>query len=261
MKADINGVAINYSLEGPEGAAVVMMSHSLMCTGAMWDAQMAALSDYRVLRVDTRGHGGSDAPDGPYSLEGLAADFVGLMDHLGIDKVHYIGLSMGGMIGQVLGLDQGNRLLSLTVCDTMCEIPAAASSMWQERIDLAEKGGMSAHVGGTIERWFSDDFCARRADLVDPIRELIRNTSVAGFAGCCLAISKLDLTARLSTITTPTLVIVGKDDPGTPVSAAEQIQQNIPGAELVIIDDALHLSNIEQPEAFNQAVTDFLSRH
>jgi 3-oxoadipate enol-lactonase len=261
MKADINGVAINYSLEGPEGAAVVMMSHSLMCTGAMWDAQMAALSDYRVLRVDTRGHGGSDAPDGPYSLEGLAADFVGLMDHLGIDKVHYIGLSMGGMIGQVLGLDHGNRLFSLTVCDTMCEIPAAASSMWQERIDLAEKRGMSAHVDGTIERWFSDDFCARRADLVDPIRDLIRNTPVAGFTGCCLAISKLDLTARLSAITTPTLVIVGKDDPGTPVSAAEQIQQNIPGAELVIIDDALHLSNIEQPEAFNQAVTDFLSRH
>ena len=89
MKADINGVAINYSLEGPEDAAVVMMSHSLMCTGAMWEAQMASLTGYRVLRVDTRGHGGSDAPDGPYSLEGLAADFVGLMDHLGIDKVHY----------------------------------------------------------------------------------------------------------------------------------------------------------------------------
>jgi len=261
MRAEVGGIELYYNLQGPEQAPVVLMSHSLMCSNAMWDAQMSALADYRVLRVDTRGHGSSDAPEGPYSLEALAEDFIGVLDHLEFDKVHYVGLSMGGMIGQVLGVEHSERLLSLTLCDTMCEIPGVAGSMWQDRITLAETEGMGAHVDGTIERWFSESFCERRPDLVDSIRELIRTTPVAGFAGCCLAISKLQMTAKLPEIKTPTLVIVGKDDPGTPVSAAEQMQHNIPGAKLVVIDDALHLSNIEQPEVFNSALTDFLAQN
>ena len=261
MKANINGITLNYTLDGPEDAPVVLMSHSLMCGTAMWDQQMVALSAYRVLRVDTRGHGQSEASVGPYSLEDLAGDFVGLLDHLGIEKVHFVGLSMGGMIGQVLGVSHADRVLSLTLCDTMCEVPESAGGMWQERINQAETLGVGAMVDGTIERWFSGEFCARRPDLVNPIRELIRTTPLPGFIGCCHAISRLNMTSRLASITTPTLVIVGKDDLGTPVSAAQQIQQNIPGAELVIIDDALHLSNMEQPEVFNKALTGFLSRH
>jgi 3-oxoadipate enol-lactonase len=261
LKADINGITLNYTLEGPEDAVVVMMSHSLMCSGAMWDGQMAALADYRVLRVDTRGHGDSAAPAGAYTLEELAADFVGLLDHLRIDKVHYIGLSMGGMIGQVLGVYYGHRLKSLTLSSTMCEIPAAAGSMWQDRIALSEAEGMQAHVEGTIGRWFTDEFCSAKPDKVEPIRNLIRNTPLTGFAGCCLAISKLNMTEKLAGIEMPTLVIVGEDDPGTPVSAAEQIHSKIAGSDLVVIKDASHLLNVQQPEIFNKALVDFLAKN
>jgi 3-oxoadipate enol-lactonase len=261
MKADVGGIGIHYRLDGPARAPVVMMSHSLMCDGSMWGPQMDALADFRVLRVDTRGHGASDAPDGSYSLEQLADDYLGLMDHLEIERVHFVGLSMGGMIGQVLGLKAGDRLHTLTLCDTMSAIPAGAENVWQERIDLANAEGMEAHVAGTIERWFSESFCRARPDAVEPIRELIRTTPISGFAGCCLAISGLDLTDRLSAISMPTLVIVGRDDPGTTVAMAEVMRDNIPGAEMVVIDNALHLSNIEQPEDFNAALTGFLAEH
>jgi len=261
MKADLNGTTIHYTLEGPAHAPVVMMSHSLMCTGAMWDDQMPALADYHVLRVDTRGHGGSAASGDDYSLEQLADDYVALLDHLEIERAHFVGLSMGGMIGQELGIKAGDRLTSLTLSSTMSEIPAAAGSMWDDRVTLARAEGMEAHVPATIERWFSEGFCAERPDKVEPIRELIRTTPVDGFAGCCRAISRLDFTDRLSTISTPTLVIVGEDDPGTPVAAAEIIHQNIPGAELVVIDQSLHLCNIEKPAEFNTALTDFLAKH
>ena len=261
MKANIQGIDIHYTLEGPAHAPVVTMSHSLMCDGSMWQVQLPVLEDYRVLRVDTRGHGGSDAPEGPYTLEQLADDFLHLLDQLEIERTHYIGISMGGMIGQVLGIKAGDRLHSLTLCNTMCEVPEAARAMFEDRVTLANAEGMEAHVEPTIERWFSPEFCAARPDQVDPIRELIRTTPIPGFAGCCLAIAQLNLTDQLGSISTPTLVITGKEDPGATPEVAETIQRNISGAELCVIDGALHLSNIEQPEIFNAAFSAHISKH
>ena len=169
--------------------------------------------------------------------------------------------SMGGMIGQVLGIKAGDRLHSLTLCNTMCEVPEAARAMFEDRVTLANAEGMEAHVEPTIERWFSPEFCTARPDQVDPIRELIRTTPIPGFAGCCLAIAHLNLTDKLGSISTPTLVITGREDPGATPEVAETIQRNIPGAELCIIDGALHLSNIEQPEIFNAAFSAHISKH
>jgi 3-oxoadipate enol-lactonase len=261
MKADVNGTTIHYTLEGPGHAPIVMMSHSLLCSGAMWDAQMSALADYQVLRVDMRGHGASSTPGDDYTLEQIADDYIALMDHLEIEKVHFIGLSIGGMIGQTFALKAPERLLSITLSSTMSGIPAAAASMWDERIALAKAEGMEAHVESTIGRWFSDSFCAEHPELVDPIRELIRTTSVDGFSGCCRAISRLNLTDKLSAIKLPTLIIAGENDPGATPAVAEVIHQNIAGSELVVIDDTLHLCNIEKPDVFNRAITDFLAKH
>ncbi len=259
MKIAVNGIDVNYTLEGPDQGPVVTMSHSLATNLGMWEPQAAALRDrYRVLRYDTRGHGQTDAPGGAYTLDQLADDVRGLLDALGIGRTHYVGLSMGGMIGQNLALRHGDVVDRLMLCDTASAMPAGAADLWNERIAAVEAGGMEAVVAGTIERWFTPAFIAANDDRVEPVREMIRTTPVAGYAGCSHALKTLDLTAKLGGITALTLAIVGEDDPGTPVAAHEVIRDNIPGAKLVVLPSAMHLSNIEQAEKFNAALMGFL---
>ncbi len=261
MQVKANGISVNYELEGPDGAPVVTLSHSLAATSKMWAPQVAALSDkYRVLAYDTRGHGGTDAPDGAYSLDMLAADARALLAELGIARTHWVGLSMGGMIGQTLALQSPELFESLSLCDTSSRIPPEAASAWEERIGVAQSDGMAALIESTVERWFTPPFRDARADVVDPVREMIRATPPAGFVGCAHAIRDLDLTDRLSAIEIPTLIVVGEDDPGTPVAVSEAIQAQISGSVLVVLTSAAHLSNLEQPEAFNEALTSFLDR-
>lgn len=261
MKITANGISINYQLEGPADAPVVTLSHSLATNLSMWDPQIAALtSRYRVLRYDTRGHGGTDAPEGPYSLEQLAEDARALLQALGIPRTHFIGLSMGGFIGQILALNYPHMLHGLILCDTSSRVPAEAKPTWDERIRVARTQGMEPHVEPTIGRWFTAPFRERRPDVVSPVRAMIRGTSARGYIGCCQAIAALDLTDRLHAITMPTLIIVGEDDPGTPVAASRTIHERIKGSELVILKSASHLSNMEQPEAFNRAVGTFLAK-
>jgi len=217
------------------------------------------LGDYRVVRYDTRGHGGTDAPAGEYTLETLAADLFGLLDALNLDAVHYIGLSMGGMIGQTAALEDQGRFLSLGLCDTSSVVPLAGKDAWTERIGVARSHGMEAVMPSTIERWFSPEYQQGASAEVDKIREMIRSTPVEGFCGCCHAIMGLNLTDRLQAITLPTLLVVGEDDPGTPVAAHEVIQQEIAGSKLVVIPGARHFSNVEQQGAFNAAITAFLA--
>ncbi len=260
MKIMANGISVNYTLDGPMSAPVVTLSHSLATDLSMWEPQMAALTArYRVLRYDTRGHGGTDAPPGAYSLEQLADDARALLRTLGIARTHWIGLSMGGMIGQALALRAPDLFLSLVLCDTSSRIPAEAKPLWQERIKTAETQGMEPLVEPTLGRWFTASFRERRKDVVDPVRAMIRATNPLGYAGCCHAISALDLTDRLSTIKLPTLIVVGEEDQGTPVSASRAIQASISGSRLEIIKSAAHLSNLEQPEAFIAAVMPFLA--
>ena len=262
MQTTANGNSVRYEIEGAEDAPVVTLSHSLAVCLAMWEDQMPVLrDDYRVLRYDTRGHGGTEATDGDYTLELLADDLFALLDVLVIETTHFVGLSLGGMIGQTAALKDQGRFRSLALCDTLSRVPPDALGMWDERIATARSAGMGALVEPTIERWFSPGFCQRRKDKVDAVREMIRSTPVAGYCGCGRAISRLDLTDALTAIRVPTLVMVGEDDPGTPVAAHRVIHERIAGSELVVIAGALHLSNVEQAGAFNAALTGFLARH
>ena len=261
MKVTANGIGIRYELEGPESAPVVAMSHSLAANVGMWEDQMPILGEYRVLRYDTRGHGGTDAPEGDYTLDQLADDLIALLDALGIDRAHFVGLSMGGMIGQTAALKDPSRFLSLSLCDTSSRVPGEGRALWSERMEAARSQGMESLVESTIDRWFSRTFQIEEPDRVDRVREMIRTTPVAGYCGCCAAIRALDLTDRIAEIGLPTLLIVGEDDPGTPVAAHEVIRDRIEGSRLVIIKDALHFSNVEQTDLFNDTLAAFLAEH
>ena len=258
MKIKANGININYTIEG-EGPWLTM-SHSLACNLHMWDEEAKRLSArYKVLRYDTRGHGESDAPAGAYSLDLLADDLHALLQALGVQATHFVGLSMGGMIGQTYALKYPGMFKSLALCDTTSRYPAEAAGVWVDRIKTVEAQGMEPMVAPTLERWFTEPYRKAHPEVVERIASAIRATPVPGFIGCCHAIPKINLTARLKEIRCPTVIIVGKDDPGTPVAMAQDIHQAMPGSKLVIIPTAAHLSNLEQPDAFNQALGDFLS--
>ena len=260
MRISINGTNINYELTGKQGAPVVMLSHSLACSLVMWQPQMIILeSAFQVLRFDTRGHGDSDAPEGGYTLEQLTADAVSLLDALNIETVHYVGLSMGGMIGQCLALDYSDRLKSLALCDTAAIMPEETQPIWQQRIDAAAKSGMAGQVDETLERWFRPEYLQQNPPEVEMIRRQILATPVAGYIGCCEAIRRLNYLERLPEIKLSTLIMVGEEDPGTPVAASEAMHARIAGSKLVILPEARHLSNIEQAEAFNTALMDFFN--
>ena len=262
MKVEANGIQINYELSGQEGAPAVVLSHSLGTSLEMWNPQIAALeSHYRVLRYDTRGHGGSEAPGQHYSLDQLGKDAASLLDVLGIDGIHFVGLSMGGMIGQCLALNHGNRLKSLVLCDTAALIPPEAQPVWQERIDTARENGLTAMVESTLQRWFTPPYLDQNPQEVQLIRKLFLSTPLAGYIGCSEAIRSLNYLGRLAEIKISTLIIVGRDDPGTPVAAAQAMHKRITDSKLVVLDSAAHLSNVEQSEAFNQSLMKFINRH
>ena len=258
MKITTNGIETHYTLDGPAGAPVVTLSHSLATDLSMWDPQMDVLrARYRVLRYDTRGHGGTEAPATAYTLDQLADDASALLKALGIAKTHWCGLSMGGMIGQTLALKRPELFASLSLCDTSSRIPTEAKPLWADRIKTAESQGMEPLVEPTLGRWLTAPFRERRKDVVDLVATMIRSTPPRGYAGCCHAISALDLTDRISAISIPTLIVVGEDDQGTPVAASRVMHERINGSDLVIIPSAAHLSNLEQPAAFTAAVTGF----
>jgi 3-oxoadipate enol-lactonase len=260
MKASVNGIEINYEVSGKEGAPWLVLSHSLACSVRMWDPQIEALKDkYRILAYDTRGHGATEAPQGPYTLELLADDLFFLLKELKVATTHYCGLSMGGMIGQTFALKYPGMFQTLTLADTTSKYPAEAWPLWQERIKTAEAKGMEPLAQATLERWFTEPFRKSGAPAVETVRKLILATPVAGYAGCCHAIPKINLTARLKEIRCPILVIVGADDPGTPVAMAQEIHDNAPGSKLVVLPQAAHLANLEQPAGFTRALQDFLS--
>ncbi|MFC1885231.1 alpha/beta fold hydrolase, partial [Thermodesulfobacteriota bacterium] len=203
-----NGVTIHYQWDGPEQGPAVMLSHSLAADITMWDPQVGPLNTagYRVLRFDTRGHGQSGVPDGPYTMALLADDAVGVMDALDLKSVHFCGLSMGGMIGQVLGARYAHRLRSLILCSTSAHMPPP--EIWDERIALAEEKGLAALVDTAIDRWFTRPGQQRLPGAVEEIRSVYVNSPVKGFCACCAAIRDMDLRQTIIGITTPTLILV-----------------------------------------------------
>jgi len=260
-QAKVNGVHLHYRFDGPEDGLPVILSNSLFSCLDMWDPQMDALvsAGYRVLRYDSRGHGRSDAPEAPYSIEMLADDLAGLMDAVGWLRAHFCGLSKGGMVGQVMGTRHPERLLSLTLCDTSAYMGGPVD-VWEPRIQTGLAEGVAGLVETSVERWFMAESRTRIPDQVEKVRVMIRETPLAGFLGCCRAFQAFDQRESNRSITTPTLVIVGEFDPGTDRSHARVIQDAIEGAELVIIEGAAHLTNIERPEIFNEALLGFLGR-
>ena len=261
MKATVNGIDTYYEIHGKPGAPWLAFSHSLACSVRMWDGQIDALKDrFRILAYDTRGHGRSSAPAGPYTLEAMADDLRALLSHLDIQRLHFVGLSMGGMIGQTFALKYPGLFISLTLADTTSRYPAEAAPLWQERIRTAETKGMQPLVEATLQRWFTEPYRRSHAAEVKKIADAILATPVAGYAGCCAAIPKINATARLKEIQCRVLVICGDQDPGTPPAMAREIHENVPGSKLVLIPNAAHLSNIEQPAAFNRALEDFLTK-
>jgi 3-oxoadipate enol-lactonase len=259
MNIKANGIDIHYEIEG--SGPWLTMSHSLACDLHMWDPQMPVLTkQFKVLRYDTRGHGQSSAPAGEYTLEQLADDVKGLLDALKIRQTHWAGLSMGGMIGQAFALKYPGIFQSMVLADTTSRRPPDAAKMWGDRVQTAREKGMGALVESTLGRWFTEPYRNTRADVMARIGNGIRNTPVAGFVGCCHAISKVDFLDRLKEIKCPALVMVGEHDHGTPPEAARAIHQNLKGSELKIIPSAAHLSNIEQERVFNDAMMGFFNR-
>jgi 3-oxoadipate enol-lactonase len=251
----VNGTELYYELHGKEGAPWLILSHSLACTVRMWDPQIAAFKDrYRILAYDMRGHGQSAAPAGPYTLDMLADDVLALMKELKIERARYVGLSIGGMIGQHLALKEPKRFEKMVLADTGHTQTPETLKQWEERIRIAQAQGMKPLVAGTMERWFTPAF--RDRPEAKRIADLIAATPVAGYVGCGQAIMKLNTTGRLKDIKLPVLAITGEADAAA--GGTKYIGEHVPGAKFVNIPQAAHIANIEQAEKFNQALRDFL---
>lgn len=251
-------VAVHHVAEGPEDAPVVLLGSSLGATTALWEDLAADLSrDHRVVRFDTRGHGGSPVPAGPYSMEDLQGDVVALADELGVESFAYVGISLGGAVGQVLALTAPERLTSLVLC---CTAPVFGdASTWRERAETVRRDGLADLVEPTTQRWFTHEFRHTHPDEVERVMATFLATPPEGYAGCCEALAGYDVTSRLGEIRTATRVIAGSADPGTPPEVGRALADAVPGADLVVIEDAAHIANVARPAEFNAAVREHLT--
>jgi 3-oxoadipate enol-lactonase len=252
-----DGCPLHVETEGRDGAPVLMLSNSLGTNLHMWDDQAAEFAKhFRLVRYDRRGHGKSGAPKSPYSFDRFGRDIVAIIDALKINKMNWCGLSMGGMDGQWLGANAPDRVEKLILANT--NFYYADKAPWADRIKFVQEKGLAELVGPNMERWFTAGFRERAPQAIARMREMFIATNPAGYVACVEAIRDMDFRASNPKVTTPTLVIVGKQDPATPPSAGEAIAQQIKGAKLIALD-AAHISNVEQPKAFTDAVLNFLN--
>ncbi|MBL8697589.1 MAG: 3-oxoadipate enol-lactonase [Alphaproteobacteria bacterium] len=253
---DIPGARLFHRFDGPADGPVVLLSNSLGTTHAMWEPQMPALTRaFRVLRYDTRGHGHSSVPPGPYTIEALGRDALELIDRLALPRIHVCGLSMGGMVAMWLAANAPARIQRVVLANTSARI--GVPEVWNRRIETVAAHGMGAIVDGVIERWFTPGFRERERGEVARIAKLLRGTDPAGYAACCAAVRDSDLLDSLAPIKAATLVIAGKHDAATPPDHAKAIVARIRGARLATFD-AAHLSNVECASSFTAALLDFL---
>jgi 3-oxoadipate enol-lactonase len=252
------------ALQGPlqDGLAPVVLSHALGLDLHMWDELAAQLAAQRhpVLRYDHRGHGGSAVPMGPYTMDDLVDDAARLIREWGRGPVVWVGLSMGGMVGQGLGVRYPELVKGLVLANTGARYPEASQAQWAQRIASVEANGLEAIADMVMERYFSAGFRATRPDSVAGFRRRVLRTDATGYVACCHAIAAVDWLDRLAQVRCPTLVIAGAQDVGAPVAMSKAIAERIPGAELVVFDDASHLSVAEQPALFAQALQRLLAR-
>jgi 3-oxoadipate enol-lactonase len=256
--AKLEDVRIHYDLAGPANAPALVFSNSLGATLSMWDPQMPAFQkQFRVLRYDTRGHGQSSVPPGPYTIEQLARDAVALLDQLQLDRVYFCGLSMGGQTGMWLALNAAARLHKLVLCNTAAKI--GSPQMWNTRIEGVHKGGMKSISSAVMERWFSSDYRAHSPAVIAPIKQLFEHTNPEGYAANCAALRDFDARETVASIKVPTLVIAGTHDAATTPADGHYLADHIAGARYVELN-AAHLSNIENRDRFNAELSEFLLR-
>lgn len=253
-----DGCPIHVQIEGPERAPVLMLSNSLGTNLHMWDAQVPELTKhFRLLRYDRRGHGKSGVAPGPYTMERLGRDVLAILDGLGISRVNWCGLSMGGMVGQWLGANAPERIDRLILSNTSSYYPD--KTPWHDRIKAVREGGIAAVADRVLGAWFTKDFIAHEPMTVARMKEMMLSTPVEGYIACCEAVRDMDHREILGRITAPTLVIAGRHDPATPVAAGEFIRSRIPGASMHVID-AAHIANVEQPHEYLDTVLGFLQQ-
>jgi 3-oxoadipate enol-lactonase len=257
---DADGCPIHVEVEGPARAPILMLSNSLGTTLAMWDAQMKPFTQrFRVVRYDRRGHGRSGVPKGPYTMDRLGRDVLAVLDGLGIkQKINWCGLSMGGMVGQWMGANAPDRVERLVLTNTSSYFPD--KSGWNDRLKLVQEKGVASFAPVNMTRWFTKGFLERSPEVVAPIEKMFAATALDGFLGCGMAVRDMDHRPLLPKIKAPTLVIAGRHDGATTPEMNEYISKNIPGAKYMTLE-AAHLSNVEQPQAYTDAVLGFLTKH
>jgi len=254
--ADLDGMATYYEWDGPAEKPVLVLSHSLGTDLSMWQPQVASLSEhFHLLRYDTRGHGRSSIPPGPYGVEMLGQDVLGLLDSLQIESFHFCGLSMGGLIGQWLGINAAARVRKLVLCNTASKIGNEAG--WNERIDAVLKNGLKPMIPGVLERWFTAGYRQHAPDSVAQTTRMLEAASPAGYAAASAAVRDADMRESVRHIHAPTLVIAGNNDLVTPPSDALRLVESIARARYIELP-AAHLSNLEAADSFTLAVKDFL---
>lgn len=256
-KTIVNGVEVHYEVDG--SGPWLTLAHALACDLSLWDEFTTALQDrFTILRYDLRGHGASGAPPGPYDFSLFTNDLVGLLDHLKIERTDFLGVSLGGMIGQHFALAAPQRLRRLVIANSTSRIGAEAIPVWQERIRQVETHGMSSLVDSTLARWFTPEFRVARPDIMQRIGRLIAATPPCGYIGCGAALQSMDISAQIAAIRRPTLVLSADQDIGMPMALSSAIAAAIPDARLEVIASASHLACLEQAERFRQTVAEFL---
>ena len=264
MLLQLQGRNIAYDLVGPDSAPTVCITHSLASDGGSWAEQVPSLlqAGFRVLRIDMRGHGGSDPVPGDYTMRALADDVAGVLQTLAIPRVHYIGLSIGGMIGQAFALAHGERLISAMWCDTLPASPKGAQAAWDERINTVRSANSLAPLAdATVERWLNDSFKTNNPGRWAQIRDTVIGTTPAGYLGCCAAILDFDFVPQLPSLNLPVLVVCGADDPGTPAAENRKLAGLVAGARYEEIAGMKHFPNVEAPDAFNRIMLGWLEAH
>ena len=244
---------VGYQVDGPEATSTLVLASSLGTTWELWDAQLPSLArDFRVVRYDHPGHGRSPNPESPVSVESLADDVIDLLDALGLERVSFCGLSLGGMVGMALALRAPKRLDRLVLCCTAAHLGPVDG--WYQRARVVRSGGTSAIAEAVIGRWFTAQFRDESPVTVARFREMLEGIPAGGYAACCEAIAGWDARSLVSAIRTPTLVIAGADDVATPPEDAAFLAASILGAELTVLPDCAHLANVEQPTLFTRTL-------
>jgi 3-oxoadipate enol-lactonase len=249
----VSAVEVHHTVTGPEDAPVVVLSNSLGSTTSMWDAQVDELAEhFRVVRYDTRGHGGSPVPEGPYDIDDLVDDVVALLDRLGIERAHFVGLSLGGMTGMRLAARDPERVDRLVVLCTGARLEP--SSAWHDRAATVREGGSRAVAEAVVARWFTPGFLEKNPDVKAECERIVAATPAEGYASCCEVIAAMDLRDDLPGIVAPTLAIAGADDPATPPLHLEAIAERVQDGRLLVVPESAHLANAEQPQTITPAI-------